>query len=200
MSNTKPPTSVVPAQKPGDITSALAPAATPPVPPPSDIRVESVPEMVDEMTLQQAFNAFRKMVREVGKDIAKRWEGMPAKFKPPHYVYYRCGVRGDHQAEFLRSQMTQQGWQNAPAGTYCTLYMSDRGQGVYVCTPAAIYRQYHEFENELIREQNERQLRQRKKATVEALRDVGVEIEGENQRHEQMTAEEFMGTRAVHRK
>ena len=188
---------VLPAAKPDDIVTTLAPAAAPPAPPPSEIHVESVPEMIDELTLQEAFNAFRKMVREIGRDVAKRWEGMPAKFKPPHYVYYRCGLRGNPRTEVLRAEMTRQGWQDAPRGTYCTLYLSDRSQGVYVCTPMAIYRQYHEFENELVREANERALLQKKRQTVDALRDQGIEIESESQRHEQMTAEEFMGGRNV---
>lgn len=189
MTNTKgghTPNATVPEAKASDITIGT--------------RIESVPDMLDEQSMEQAFRAYQRMVREVGKDIGKQWLGMPEKYKPPHYVYYRCGVRGDPQAEYLRSEMCKQGWQDAPRGSYCTLYMTDRGQGVYVCTSASVYKQYHAFENQLIWEKNERALRQKKKQTVEALRDQGIEIEGENERHETMTAEEFMGGRDVHRR
>jgi len=185
VSNTKggsTPTSLAPAQKPGDIV------------------VESVDSMIDEVALEQAFAMYSQMVKEMGRDFSKRWEGMPARYAPPGYVYYRCGIKGTPRAEFIRAQMKTAGWADAPAGTRCTAYLTDRENGLYICTPVSIYQRYVEIENQRVREKGERALRSKQSENVQQLRDMGIEIErAEPTEQRQMTAEEFMGTRNVKR-
>lgn len=187
-------TAVTPAAQPSDITTR-AESSTQPAPSASDIRVEYVPQLVDEVAMEQAFESYRKFVRELGSDLHRRWDGMPEQFRPPRYVFYRCGTRNQPRALFVRGELLKAGWVDAPKGTTCAAYLSDRGEGVYVMTRADLYRRYTELENELAREKAERALRSKKSANFDRLREQGIEIESVDERRETMTAEEFMGGR-----
>ena len=189
-------TTAAPDEKPDDITTALnSPAPVVPPRPPNDIRIEHVPDEIDEAAMEQAFKAYQSFGKEVGRDASKRWDGMPDKYRPPHYVYYRCGLKGDPRTEFVRGELKSAGFQDAPKGTVCGFALSDRGNGVYVCVRSDIYRQFHHIENELIREKTDRALKKKKLEATKELSDLGIEIEGVKEETSTMSAEEFMGGR-----
>lgn len=183
-----------PEAQPGDITTSLNPPIVP-VAKPGDIHVESVPDEINEGAMEQAFKAYKTFVREIGRDLTKRWEGMADRYKPPHYVYYRCGLRGDTRAEFVFGELKRAGFVLAPKGTYCTLYLSDRGNGLYACIRADYHKEFHAIENALVREKSERALKSKRSDSFDALREAGIEVENLEERTETMSAEEFMGGR-----
>lgn len=128
---------------------------------PADLRVESVPQHIDEFDPETAMRmmiAHIRMADDIRRNGGGRWE-MPSTHRhiqpngpgKTHRIT-RLGCMADvkQRDKILRHRfiLEQQGWKLAPPGTRNSLYIVDGDQGVYMILPEAVGRVADEHERQ----------------------------------------------------